>query len=223
MNKSVVMRTTYGKRLLHWLNAVCFFLVGFSGLSFAFPSFEFFGRVLGTPQTARMLHPILGVVVFLCLFIMFFKFVKGNLFQKTDLLWFKNIDSVLLNLHGKDLHIGKYNAGQKILFWCIMTSICVLLLSGLIIWREYFSDYFSVPVLRVAMLAHSAIALALMLLVLGHIYFGIWVRGSITAMITGYVSLRWARSHHSRWYEQIMDKKTKSPKIIESKQHTSGH
>jgi len=79
----------------------------------------------------------------------------------------------------------------------------VYLLSGLVIWRRYFSEYFPIPVIRWALLLHSLAGIGLMLLILGHIYLAIWVRGSIKGMVNGYVSRGWARQHHDRWHEEL--------------------
>lgn len=141
------------------------------------------------------------------------RFVHHNLFVRTDITWFRHIVDVLMNKHGEKLQIGKYNAGQKILFWGIMSLISLLLVSGLMIWRAYFAMYFPIPVVRLALLAHSVAGLGLILLVLGHIYMGIWVRGSIGGMVTGYVSRAWARQHHDRWYEEeVLPAETSSAK-----------
>jgi formate dehydrogenase subunit gamma len=40
--------------------------------------------------------------------------------------------------------IGKYNAGQKLLFWTLLLCMLGLLFTGLVIWRAYFSDYFGI-------------------------------------------------------------------------------
>ncbi len=201
--KDQILRTKFPERLCHWMIVVCFFLAATSGLSWFFPTFSWLSAFLGSPQMARVLHPFLGIVVFIGLCYMFVKFVKYNLPAKTDVIWFKNVDKVLLGDHSQKLRIGKYNAGQKILFWAIMASIVVLLISGLIMWRAYFAEFFPIPVLRLAILAHSVAGIGLILLILGHIYLAIWVRGSITGMVTGYVSKAWARQHHDRWSEEL--------------------
>ena len=105
--------------------------------------------------------------------------------------------------HSQPLQIGKYNAGQKILFWGIMGLISLLLLSGVVIWRPWFAQYFSIPLIRIALLTHALAGISLMLLIIGHAYLAFWVKGSIRGMVTGYVSRSWARSHHDRWYQQI--------------------
>lgn len=211
--KNLILRTKFMDRLCHWTMVACFFLVALSGISWFFPSLNWLGYVLGPPQMARLLHPFLGITVFVLLMCMCARFVHHNLFVRTDITWFRHIVDVLMNKHGEKLQIGKYNAGQKILFWGIMSLISLLLVSGLMIWRAYFAMYFSIPVVRLALLAHSVAGLGLILLVLGHIYMGIWVRGSIGGMVTGYVSRAWARQHHDRWYEEeVLPAETSSAK-----------
>lgn len=206
----LILRTKFPERLCHWMIVLCFFLAATSGLSWFYPSFSWLSSFLGTPQLARVLHPFLGIAVFLGLCYMFVRFVKYNLPAKTDGIWFRNVKGVLMNRHDQPLRIGKYNAGQKVLFWLIMLSIVVLLISGLIMWRAYFAEFFPVSVLRLAILAHAVAGIGLILLILGHIYLAIWVRGSITGMVTGYVSRAWARQHHDRWYEELQAKETKT-------------
>ncbi|MEG1771077.1 MAG: formate dehydrogenase subunit gamma [Comamonas sp.] len=206
----MISRTPLPDRLCHWAMVVCFFLVALSGLSWVFPSLHWLGNVLGTPQLARLLHPFLGSVVFVALVWLFIRFVRYNLFEKEDRIWLRNVKSVVAGDHRQPLRIGKYNAGQKFLFWGIMALISVLLLSGLVIWRAYFAHLFPIPVLRIALLVHAVAGVGLMLLILGHVYLAFWVKGSIRGMVTGYVSHAWARTHHDRWYDQRADAKVGS-------------
>lgn len=162
---NLVLRTKFPERLCHWAVVLCFFLAATSGLSWFFPSFSWLSSFLGTPQLARVLHPFLGIAVFVGLCYMFVRFVKYNLPAKTDLIWFRNVKGVILNNAKQPLKIGKYNAGQKVLFWLIMLSILTLLVSGLIMWRAYFAEFFSIPVLRLAILIHSVAGIGLILLI----------------------------------------------------------
>jgi formate dehydrogenase subunit gamma len=204
MNKNkLILRTRFIERASHWFMVICFFMVALSGLSWFFPSLNWLNGVFGTPQLARILHPFLGTVVFLLLMFLFVRFVKYNLPERQDAIWFRNLKTVLSGDHSQPLQIGKYNAGQKILFWGIMGLISLLLLSGVVIWRPWFAQYFSIPLIRIALLTHAVAGISLMLLIIGHAYLAFWVKGSIRGMVTGYVSRSWARSHHDRWYQQI--------------------
>ncbi|WP_354674025.1 formate dehydrogenase subunit gamma [Cupriavidus alkaliphilus] len=203
-NNDRILRTKFAERLCHWAVVLCFFLAAVSGISWFFPTVSWMSGLLGTPQMARLLHPFLGIAVFAGLCYMFARFVGYNLPARTDAIWFRRIKDVLMNRHdGEPLQIGKYNAGQKVLFWLIMASILVLLVSGLVMWRAYFAEFFPIPVLRLAIVAHAAAGIGLVLLILGHIYLALWVRGSITGMVTGYVSRAWARQHHDRWHGEL--------------------
>lgn len=214
----MILRTPLPERLCHWAMVVCFFLVAMSGLSWVFPSLNWLNGVFGTPQMARVLHPFFGIGVFLALVYLFIRFVKYNLFVKEDRIWADNIKSVAAGDHSKPLRIGKYNAGQKFLFWGIMLLISVLLISGLVIWRAYFAHLFPIPVLRVALLLHAVAGVGLMLLIIGHIYLALWVKGSIRGMVTGYVSHVWARAHHDRWYQEIASKSSKEKTKVKGTQ-----
>ncbi|EIN00472.1 formate dehydrogenase gamma subunit [Paraburkholderia hospita] len=202
--KNLILRTKFAERLGHWFLVICFVPVALSGLSWFFPSLSWLGGILGTPQLARVLHPFLGVMVFALLVFMFSRFAHHNVLVNTDRLWFKNVKSVLLNRHDKPLRIGKYNAGQKVLFWAIMACAIALLASGLVIWRRYFAEYFPIPVIRLALLLHALAGIGLILLIVGHIYLAIWVRGSISGMLTGYVSRAWIKQHHDRWHDEVI-------------------
>lgn len=211
MNKTrMILRTPLPDRLCHWALVFCFFLVALSGLSWVFPSLNWLNGVLGTPQLARLLHPFLGIVVFVALVYMFVRFVRHNLPEPEDRLWLRHVRTVTSGVH-TPLRVGKYNAGQKLMFWGIMGLICLLLLSGLVIWRAYFAHLFPIPMLRLALLLHSVAGISLMLLIVGHIYLAFWVKGSIRGMVTGYVSHAWARIHHDRWHEQLRARDGQGP------------
>ncbi len=201
--RNTVQRTPYAVRICHWLMVICFFLVALSGLSWFFPSLNWLNNLLGGPQLARILHPFLGVAIFVFLAFMCIRLAKYNLPEASDKAWFANIGSVMKGEHNDAIDTGKYNAGQKVLFWSIMGLISVLLISGVIIWRPYFAPLFSIPTIRIGLLLHALAGVLLMLLIIGHIYLAFWVKGTISSMSTGRVSRAWARSHHPRWYRSV--------------------
>src|SRR6202035_3336391 len=95
--------------------------------------------------------------------------------------------------------VGRYNAGQKLLFFVMVVCLLLLLLSGIAIWRRYFADALPVGVIRAAAVLHAATAFVLIVVIIVHIYAAIWVKGSVTAMVRGTVTLGWARKHHLKW------------------------
>lgn len=204
MSKSTtILRTKFFDRACHWTMVIAFFLVALSGIALFFPSLQWLTQTFGTPQMGRILHPFFGVGVFLLLMVMFVRFVHHNIPDKKDLPWLKGIVEVLKGNEHKVADVGKYNAGQKMMFWTIMSMISVLLATGIIIWRPWFAHFFPVALVRWSLLFHATSAIILLLAILVHIYMAFWVKGSITGMIEGRVSRRWAKKHHPRWYREV--------------------
>jgi formate dehydrogenase subunit gamma len=99
---------------------------------------------------------------------------------------------------------GKYNGGQKAMFWG--SALCMLLLtvSGVLIWRAYFGV--DVNVARLAVVVHAAVAALMIALIMVHVYAAIWVKGTIRAMWYGTVTRAWAKQHHRAWYREVSGK-----------------
>ena len=135
-----------------------------------------------------------------------FRFWRSNFFIDNDWKWLRRIDRVLVNDEETVPAVGKYNAGQKLLFWTLLLCMLGLLFTGLVIWRAYFSHYFGITTIRWAMLLHALAGFVLILSIIVHIYAGIWIKGSVDAMMHGWVSRAWARKHHALWYREVDSK-----------------
>ena len=204
MKTRLIQRYKKSERINHWIVAGCFILLAVSGLGFFFPSFFWLTHILGTPQLARILHPIIGVMMFIGFFIQFFRYVKHNFFDKEDMVWIKSFKKVLVEGDAGDT--GKYNAGQKAMFWLMTSCLILLLLSGLIAWRQYFSGFFPDWVVQLALLVHACSAILLIIGIIVHIYAALWIKGTIRAMVEGVVPEAWAKKNHPRWYREMMAK-----------------
>jgi formate dehydrogenase subunit gamma len=101
---------------------------------------------------------------------------------------------------------GRYNFGQKCVFWVAIISLVLLLASGIVIWRPYFAHAFPIPLIRLALLVHSLAAVGLIITIMVHIYAALWIKGTITAMVEGTVPAAWAKKHHPRWYREVREK-----------------
>ena len=51
------------------------------------------------------------------------------------------IGAVMSNHEERVPEVGRYNAGQKIVFWAMTLLILVLFVSGLVIWDQYFYSF----------------------------------------------------------------------------------
>lgn len=194
-------------RVNHWIVAISFVLLSLSGLAFFHPAFFFLSAVLGGPVWSRILHPFVGVFLFLVFIGLSVRVWKDNYFKPVDRAWMKRIKEVINNGHGPDqLPVGKYNAGQKLMFWSMVISVLFLLLSGIVMWRAYFAGYFPVTLLRLAMVVHMLFAFIGILSLIVHVYAAIWIKGTVRAMVRGDVEAEWARQHHPEWYRQMTEK-----------------
>ena len=207
MKKDEIQRYNANERSNHWAVAILFILAGLSGLALFHPALFWLSNLFGGGPWTRILHPFLGVAMFVLFLGLVFRFWSANYFSGNDRLWLKNIGKVMRNQEDGVPPIGKYNPGQKLLFWVLLASMLVLMVSGIVIWREYFSHLFGIHVIRLAALAHAFAAFVLVMAIIVHVYAAIWIKGSFGAMVSGKVSHRWARKHHELWYREVTDRK----------------
>ncbi|CAG4890082.1 formate dehydrogenase subunit gamma [Paraburkholderia saeva] len=198
----LIVRYTANERTNHWITAITFVLLALSGLAMFHPSMFWMSALFGGGQWTRILHPFVGVVMFVSFLILALRFWHHNYLDQNDMQWLRQIDDVLANREDRLPEIGRYNAGQKLLFFVMVACLVLLLCSGIVIWRRYFSFYFSVEVIRFAVVVHALAAFVLICGVVVHIYAALWVKGSIGAMVRGTVTYGWARKHHPRWFRE---------------------
>lgn len=199
----LLQRYSDGERMNHWLIAIAFVLAGLSGLVFFHPSFYFLSNLFGGGAWARILHPFIGVVMFLGFLGMFFKLWKQNVVTAADRAWRKQAGQMLRGNKAGMPPVGKYNYGQKVVFWLMTLSLLVLVVTGVMFWRPWFAPYFGVGTMRIAVLLHSISAVVLILSVIVHVYAAIWVKGTMRAMTRGTVSDGWARLNHPLWHDEV--------------------
>lgn len=206
MKNNLIERYNAAERINHWIVAVCFVLLAISGLAFFYPAFFWLTGVFGTPQLARIVHPFVGVVMFVAFTVQFFRYWHHNIINGEDVKWMKAVGEVMKG--GEVGDIGRYNGGQKAMFWIMTLCLLTLLASGIVAWRPYFAEAFPIPVIRLALLLHAASAVALIASIIVHVYAALWVQGTIRAMVEGVVTHAWAKKHHPRWFREVTGKKS---------------
>jgi formate dehydrogenase subunit gamma len=202
-----VRRYSDGDRINHWLLVILFFCTALSGLSMFHPSLFFLSVLFGGGPWTRILHPFIGVLVFLSFAGMYLRLARDNAWSPEDGAWLAGIGALLAGRKHEPLPAGRFNAGQKILFWWMAITLAVLLVTGLVFWRPYFAGYFPIGLVRLATLLHSFTAIGLILGIIGHIYAAIWVKGTTRAMTRGLVSESWAKHHHPGWVARMTQDK----------------
>ncbi|QKO21147.1 formate dehydrogenase subunit gamma [Rhodoferax sp. BAB1] len=192
-------------RMNHWAIALLFFAAGLSGLAFFHPSLFFLSNLFGGGTWSRILHPYLGVAMFLCFLGLYVRLWRENVMNAQDKAWLDKAGEMFKGNKEGMPPVGKYNAGQKLVFWLMSISLLVLLATGALFWHAWFPD---LPILarRIGVLLHAFSAVVLVLTVIVHVYAAIWVKGTTRAMTRGTVTPGWARMNHPLWYEEMKRK-----------------
>lgn len=204
-----VQRYSYIARATHWVVAITFILLTISGLAFFHPNTAWMGNLFGSLTWARILHPFIGVVMFVAFCVLAVLFWHHNMIDKYDVKWLLNIKYMLIGREDLMPPANEFNAGQKMLFWTLLFLMLGLMGSGIVIWRSYFAHLFSVDMVRFALLVHAVFAFGLMCMIIVHVYAAFLAAGSINAMMYGKVSYGWLKHHHRRFYDQVVAKEEK--------------
>ncbi|EYC50128.1 formate dehydrogenase [Hylemonella gracilis str. Niagara R] len=199
-NPRDLQRYTASERANHWAVGICFILLALSGLAFFHPAFYPLTQLFGGGPWTRILHPYIGLVMAVGFVMMFLRFWRLNVIEARDKEWLKNVRKMV---DGNDHDMpeqGKYNGGQKVLFWGLVACMAVLLISGVLMWRAWFD--LPVTLVRLASVLHAIAAVGMIGLIILHVYAAIWTRGTIRAMLYGTVTRAWAKQHHRGWYRE---------------------
>lgn len=196
-----LVRYTASERANHWLVGMCFILLALSGLALFHPAFWPLSNLFGGGTWTRILHPYVGVVMALSFLAMALRFWRLNLLTPADKEWLGRAGEML---NGDDHNMpvqGKYNGGQKVLFWALLACVALLFASGLAMWRVWLG--LPVSLVRLASLVHAASAVVMISLIIAHVYASLWVKGTVRAMLYGTVTRAWAKQHHRAWYRSV--------------------
>ena len=200
-----VLRYEFNERMNHWVAAGSFIYLMLTGLAFWSPWLFWIASALGGAELSRMLHPWIGLVFFVAVCYMFALWSRQMNFDSVDAQWWKSLNHYIRNEDDKMPPAGRYNAGQKFLFWGFFWSAAALLASGLVLW---FPEYipWNLRFLRyISVLVHPAAALFTIGLFLIHIYMGVFAeRGAFGSVIRGDVSIAFAKRYHPGWYKEIV-------------------
>jgi formate dehydrogenase subunit gamma len=202
--RDLIVRYNASERTNHWLGAIAFILVAISGLALFHPALFFLSNLLGGGPWTRILHPYLGLVMGVSFVFLAARVARDNRMQPRDWQWLRQYRDVIENREERLPEVGRYNAGQKLVFYSVVLCLGVLLVTGIAIWRVYTAGYFPVGVVRLGSVLHAIAALVLICTIIVHVYAAIWVKGSVEAMTRGTVTPGWAWKHHRAWFREII-------------------
>jgi formate dehydrogenase subunit gamma len=196
-----VVRFRYYTRVVHWGVALTFFLCLFTGLPIWTPIFGWMAPLFGGLQVCRWLHPWTGVA-FAFFALLQFVHWAGEMRMTAADKRFNKLKNFLAYMRWQyhDDEVGKFNGGQKSLFWLSSLAAFVLLVTGVVLW---WPDLFSNPFREASWVLHDVAFVLFFLLILGHIYLSIAEPGTFAGMVRGTVTKAWARLHHPAWYRDV--------------------
>ena len=205
-----IARYTTAARINHWITAGTLILLALSGMALFHPALFFLTALFGGGVYDRAIHPWFGVVLLVSFALLFIRFARENLWGRGDSRWIGSLRLVLTNDEEHVPEVGRYNAGQKMVFWLMTLLILVLFLTGLVIWDVYFFDYTTIVQKRIAQLVHSLAAVVIISVWIVHVYAALWIRGSVQGMTRGSVTAGWSWRHHRKWLRESAHSPNKS-------------
>jgi formate dehydrogenase subunit gamma len=201
MTTDRIPRFSVAERISHWMAALSFLYAALTGLALWSHKLFWLASVFGGGSTVRGMHPWGGTIFAIALGIVFLRWSKRMRFDADDLVWLKQSHKYAIH-ETKDLpEPGEFNAGQMVLFWAQSLFALLLFASGIALW---FPEIMPRELRLAAVLIHPVAAIGAIGGIIVHIYMGTAaVPGALQSMTRGYVSARWAKSHHPKWYRQI--------------------
>ena len=118
-----------------------------------------------------------------------------NRFTDADWAWLRSSDR-----RSGRIRVGKFNAGQKLNASISSGATLVLLGTGTVMW---FTGLVRLSWRTGATLVHDWTALALGLLVLGHLAYALRDSEAMRGMWSGRVSVHWASKEHAAWADEV--------------------
>lgn len=213
-SRETVLRFNAFERATHWLTSTSFVLLALSGLVVTL------GRWLILPlagqpaftalsQASKLAHNFLAVPFVLGVLAMAALWIRDNIPEKADLEWLRQ-GGGMLKAGGVQPAAGRFNAGQKGIFWTVVLGGLGMAATGYLLMLPF--SYAGIGGMQAAQVAHAVLAIAMIAAILVHVYIGtIGMEGAFAAMGSGRVDANWAREHHRRWYEGMRAGKESVP------------
>ena len=202
-----VRRFNAFERFSHWLTAVSFVFLGLTGLNITF------GKILLMPvigpeaftsisEVAKYTHNFIGFAFTIGLILIVAIWIKDNIPHKVDVDWVKQGGGFIKSKHAP---AGRFNAGEKLVFWFALAAGAAVVASGLMLLFPFYVT--NIAGMQISQVVHAVVAVLFVAVILAHIYIGtLGMEGAFEAMGTGEVDLNWAREHHDQWLRDLLAK-----------------
>jgi len=198
-------------RYAHWFLAIVWVALAITGLILSLGKAVLLPLVGYTlfswlATLAKTIHNFAGPLLIIGVPWVFVRYIRDNGIGIEDFRWFVNIIGYFT---GHEYASDRFNAGEKLVFWFVLTfGSTALIVTGLILLFPNFDQTRST--MQVANILHAIAAYLSIALACVHVYLGtLGLEGAYRAMRSGYVSESWAEHHHQRWYRRIVAGKSR--------------
>jgi formate dehydrogenase subunit gamma len=199
-----VERYGFRERLVHSAAGISYLYLLLTGLAFWTPALFWIAVVLGGGYLSRLLHPWVGFVFVGAVAWMFILWRRDMEITAGDRVWRRAIAAYVRNDEAGVPPAGRFNYGQKMLFWLMAWGGIALLVSGVVMWFVASVPWELRGLRYVATVVHAVAALATIGGFIVHVYMGVAVvPGGLHAVIHGNVTEEWARRHHPLWLADL--------------------
>jgi formate dehydrogenase subunit gamma len=197
-----VVRFSRAERWLHWTNATLFLVLLATGMTLYIPSLSV---AVGRRVLVKDIHVYSGLLLPLPLVAAYAGRWRVSVrrdvrrfarWSTDDRRWLRS-----LGRRGRE-RMGKFNAGQKLNAIFVAGCIPLMLATGGIM--RWF-DPFPLAWRTGATFVHDWVALALLVVVVGHIAMALAEPISLRSMVRGTVSVAHAARRHPRWWAEVQE------------------
>jgi formate dehydrogenase subunit gamma len=196
-----ILRFKAFERFSHWLTAVSFVVLGLTGLNITFGKIVLLpligpGTFSSVSQAAKYVHNFTSFAFMAGLVLIVLIFFRDNLPERVDIDWLRQGGGFI---KGKHAPAGRFNLGEKLVYWLSMAAGVAVSLSGVLLLLPFYYGT-DIADMQLAQVVHAVVAILFVALILAHIYIGtLGMEGAFEAMGTGEVDLNWAKEHHDLW------------------------
>ena len=196
----VIVRHTFGIRVMHWWTAITFIYLLLSGFALGYPRMAWLQNLMGGGQSVRFLHPWVGLGFVVGLGFMLVTWIREMTFHSHDRKWFRQLETYIRTGH-TNTDTDKWNAGQKSYYWFSIVNGLLMLLTGIPLWIP---DLLPRTLNLVSRFGHHGLFLLAAGFFIIHVYLSTAAfPGTFRSMTSGTVERAWAAFHHPRWFRRL--------------------
>ncbi|RXJ88334.1 formate dehydrogenase subunit gamma [Arcobacter sp. CECT 8983] len=194
-------------RIIHAMAAISFLIIIPTGLIMMFGSTFGGGEFV---KACKELHAVSTILFMISVVPMFLMWLKSMLFTKEDIKWFMILGGYL-SKEKKPVPAGKFNAGQKMWFWVCTIGGVAMIFTGATLYVQDLNlavltmfGLTKIEMLRICIIVHSAVGLAMVALFFTHLYMSVFaIKGAIVSMINGYKEEEEMKILHSSYHKEL--------------------